>query len=65
MVWVGRSYLAFTKNTDKPNDNEIIIDVTVAIGMMSSGFIWPLAAWKELISGKLFVPSSEITISPR
>jgi len=63
--WVGRSYLQFTKTTDKPNENEIIINVPVAIGMMSSGFLWPLSAWNELISGKLLVPGNEITVSPR
>ena len=63
--WVGRSYLQFTKTTDKPNENEIIIDVPVAIGMMSSGFLWPLSAWNELVSGKLIVPGNEVTTSPR
>jgi photosystem I subunit 3 len=63
--WVGRSYLQFTKTTDKPNENEIIIDVPVAIGMMSSGFLWPLSAWNELVSGKLLVPGNEVTVSPR
>ena len=63
--WVGRSYLQFTKTTDKPNENEIIIDVPVAIGMMSSGFLWPLSAWNELVSGKLIVPGNEVTVSPR
>ena len=45
--------------------NEIIINVPVAIGMMSASFIWPLAAWKELVSGDLLVPSDEVTVSPR
>ena len=63
--WVGRSYLQFTRTTDKPNENEIIIDVPVALGIMSSGFLWPLSAWNELTSGKLLVPGDEITVSPR
>jgi photosystem I subunit 3 len=63
--WVGRSYQQWTKTTDKPNENEIIINVPVAIGMMSSGFLWPLSAWNELIAGKLLVPGNEVTISPR
>ena len=63
--WAGRSYLQFTKTTDKPNENEIIINVPVAIGMMSASFLWPLAAWKELVSGELLVPGNEVTISPR
>jgi photosystem I subunit 3 len=63
--WAGRSYLQYSKKTDKPNENEIIINVPVAVGMMSSGFLWPLAAWRELISGKLIVPGDEVTVSPR
>ena len=63
--WSGRSYMQFTKKTDKPNENEIIINVPVAIGMMSASFMWPFAAWKELVSGELLVPSDEVTVSPR
>jgi len=63
--WAGRSYMQFTKKTDKPNENEIIINVPVAIGMMASGFLWPLSAWNELVSGELLVPGDEITVSPR
>ena len=63
--WSGRSYLQWTKKTDKPNENEIIINVPVAIGMMSASFLWPFAAWKELVSGELLVPSDEVTVSPR
>jgi len=63
--WSGRSYLQYTKTTDKPNENEIIINVPVALGMMSASFLWPVAAWKELVSGDLLVPGDEITVSPR
>ena len=63
--WSGRSYLQYTKTTDKPNENEIIINVPVALGMMSASFLWPLAAWKELVSGELLVPGDQITVSPR
>ena len=63
--WAGRSYLQFSKKTNKPNENEIIINVPVAIGMMSASFLWPVAAWKELIAGDLLVPGDEITVSPR
>lgn len=63
--WAGRSYLQFSKKTDKPNENEIIINVPVAIGMMSASFLWPFAAWKELVSGDLLVPGDEVTVSPR
>jgi photosystem I subunit 3 len=63
--WSGRSYLQYTKTTSKPNENEIIINVPVALGMMSASFLWPLAAWKELVSGDLLVPGDEVTVSPR
>jgi photosystem I subunit 3 len=63
--WSGRSYLQYTKTTVKPNDNEIIINVPVALAMMSTSFLWPLAAWKELVSGNLIVFDDEITVSPR
>lgn len=63
--WAGRTYLQFSKKTDKPTESEIIIDVPVALGVMSGSFIWPLAAWKELVSGQLLVPADEITVSPR
>jgi photosystem I subunit 3 len=63
--WAGRSYLQFAKKTDKPNESEIIINVPVALSMMTGSFIWPFAAWKELTSGQLLVASNEITNSPR
>ena len=63
--WSGRSYLQYTKTTGKPNENEIIINVPVALAMMSTSFLWPLAAWKELVSSNLIVFDDEITVSPR
>ena len=63
--WVGRKYLRYASTTSNSFENEIIINVPVAIGMMSASFLWPLAAWKELVSGDLLVPSNEVTVSPR
>lgn len=63
--WAGRSYLQFAKKTDKPNESEIIINVPVALSMMTGAFIWPFAAWKEFTSGQLLVSSDEVTVSPR
>ena len=63
--WSGRSYQQYTKTTDKPNENEIIINVPVALGMMSASFLWPLAAWKELTTGELLVSGDDLTVSPR
>jgi photosystem I subunit 3 len=63
--WAGRSYLKYTRTTDKPTENEIILNVPVAIGMMAASFLWPFGAWKELVSGELFLANDEITVSPR
>ena len=59
------SFLFHTSTRLSLNENEIIINVPVALGMMSASFLWPLAAWKELVSGDLLVPGDEITVSPR
>nr|YP_011007305.1 Photosystem I subunit III [Scytothamnus australis]WAM64734.1 Photosystem I subunit III [Scytothamnus australis] len=63
--WVGRSYLNKISNNSNPTEKEIIIDVPLAVKVMSSGFIWPVSAWQEFTSGKFLVPDSEITVSPR
>jgi photosystem I subunit 3 len=63
--WVGRSYVLFARGTEKPTEKEIIIDVPVALSFVATGFVWPVAAFKEFTSGKLIVPASEITVSPR
>lgn len=63
--WVGRGYLLYSSNTNKPTANEIIIDIPIALKYMASGFLWPLAAWKEYTSGKLLAPNEQISVSPR
>jgi hypothetical protein len=40
--------LALTKN---PTEKEIIIDVPVALNIMFAGYLWPVLAWSEFISG--------------
>jgi hypothetical protein len=32
---------------------------------MTTGYIWPISAWQELISKELVVPDEQITVSPR
>jgi photosystem I subunit 3 len=63
--WSGRRYLQYTKTTERPNENEIIINVPVAIGFMSASFLWPFFAWREFVSGDLIVPNNQVTVSPR
>ena len=63
--WVGRKYLRAISTTKNPAENEIIINVPLALKIMTTGFIWPISAWQELINGDLVAPKSEITVSPR
>ena len=63
--WVGRKYLRAVSTTKNPSENEIIINVPLALKIMTTGYIWPISAWQELISGELVASDSEITVSPR
>ena len=63
--WVGRKYLRAVSTTKNPAENEIIINVPLALKIMSTGYIWPISAWQELISQDLIAPENEITVSPR
>jgi photosystem I subunit 3 len=63
--WVGRSYVQYARQTDKPTEKEIIIDVPVALSFVTTGFIWPVSAFREFTSGNLIAPADEITVSPR
>jgi photosystem I subunit III len=63
--WVGRKYVRAVSTTKNPTENEIIINVPLALKIMTTGYIWPLAAWQELLSGELIAPDSEVTVSPR
>lgn len=63
--WVGRAYLQAIQSEKNPEEKEIIIDVPLAINKMLFGFIWPLAAVQEALSGKLYAKADEIPVSPR
>ena len=63
--WVGRKYLRAVSTTKNPAENEIIINVPLALKIMTTGYIWPISAWQELISGDLVAPKDEVTVSPR
>ena len=63
--WVGRKYVRSVSTTKNPTESEIIINVPLALKIMTTGFIWPISAWQELISGDLVAPADEITVSPR
>ena len=63
--WVGRKYLRAVSTTKNPAESEIIINVPLALKIMTTGYIWPISAWQELISGDLVASKDEITVSPR
>ena len=63
--YVGRKYLRAVSTTKNPAESEIIINVPLALKIMVTGYIWPISAWQELISGKLVASKDQITVSPR
>lgn len=63
--WVGRKYLRAISTTKNPTESEIIINVPLALKIMTTGYIWPISAWQELISGELVVADENVTVSPR
>lgn len=63
--WVGRKYVRAVAETSNPAQQEIIIDVPLALKIMSGGFLWPISAWQEYVSGALLAKDSEVTVSPR
>jgi photosystem I subunit 3 len=63
--WVGRAYLIDIREEKSPEDKEIFIDLPLAIQKMLTGFLWPLSAVKELLSGELTAKDEEIPILPR
>jgi photosystem I subunit 3 len=63
--WVGRKYVRAVSTTKNPAESEIIINVPLALKIMTTGYIWPISAWQELVSNKLVAPKDEITVSPR
>lgn len=63
--WSGRKYVRYASTTDNAFENEIIINVPVAISIMNSGFLWPIESWKEFTSGDLLAAENDVTVSPR
>ena len=63
--WVGRKYLRAVSTTKNPSESEIIINVPLALKIMTTGYIWPISAWQELISNQLVAADEEVTVSPR
>ena len=63
--WVGRKYLRAVSTTKNPTESEIIINVPLALKIMTTGYIWPISAWQEFVSNELVAPTDEVTVSPR
>lgn len=63
--WSGRKYIRYASTTENPFENEIIINVPIALSIMNSGFLWPVEAWKEFTTGDLLESEDNVTISPR
>lgn len=63
--WVGRKYVRAVSTTSNPAESEIIINVPLALKIMTTGYIWPVSAWQELISGDLVALDENVTVSPR
>ncbi len=63
--WVGRKYLRIVSTNPNPSESEIIINVPLALKIMTTGYIWPISAWQELISNDLVTTTDKITVSPR
>jgi photosystem I subunit 3 len=63
--WVGRKYVRYASTTSNAFENEIIINVPVALTIMNSGFLWPVDAWKEFTTGELLASDDDVTVSPR
>ena len=47
------------------NENEIIINVPLALKIMTTGFIWPISAWQDFVSSDLVAADKDVTVSPR
>jgi len=63
--WSGRKYLRYSSTSENPFENEIILNVPVALSIINSGFLWPIDAWKEFTNGDLLENDENITNSPR
>jgi photosystem I subunit 3 len=63
--WVGRKYIIFAGKSENSFENEIILNIPVAYGIATSGFLWPIEAWNEFKNGELIATEDEITVSPR
>ena len=43
--WVGRKYVRAVSTTKNPAESEIIINVPLALKIMTTGYIWPISSY--------------------
>lgn len=63
--WSGRSYLRAISEQKSQEESEIFISLPMAIPALVKGLLWPILAFKELVSGELTADKNEIYVSPR
>ena len=63
--YAGRAYVMKNKESDKPLEGEIILDVPGALNIMFASAAWPVLAVRELQKGTLLEDDANITVSPR
>jgi len=63
--WAGRSYLIAIRDDKNAEMQEVVINVPLAVSKMLAAATWPLLAFAEMSTGKMFADESEITVSPR
>jgi photosystem I subunit 3 len=56
LVGLVENMLRAVSTTKNPAESEIIINVPLALKIMTTGYIWPISAWQELVSGELVAP---------
>lgn len=63
--WSGRAYLRAISEQKSQEESEIFISLPMAIPALVKGLLWPILAFKELVSGELTADKNEIYVSPR
>ncbi|MGG6270100.1 Photosystem I reaction center subunit III [Leptolyngbya sp. AN03gr2] len=63
--WSGRAYLLAANRSTKPEEQEIFINLAIAVPALIQGLLWPILALKELGTGELTAKNAEISVSPR
>lgn len=63
--WSGRAYLQASGKSNNPEQNEIFINLPMAIQALIKGLVWPFSFFVELTTGQLTASDREIYVSPR